>query len=457
MTPSLIQGDAGRFAVADLTAIAAAARQINAEHFAVLPSQDIQLLGESLHTESREWLAGIGMGAYAARPLQITASTAALGIRPARPWLDEAVFYSLIQELHDLKLQTASSINIVCPLQDLQPRFAGRLNVIAAERRDFWHVFVRPGNDAHALYEWPYLVGSRSLAPLAAQLLLSESLESLQQAAAAPDAAWALAPVEQTLPPAAPLPYLDAVFSDGITHSVSITAVGNTFSLYQIEHILRLAAQQQIGDIHTTSWGGLLVKNIAAADLPGWHTLLQQNHLSIGRPYAQTVWQYRPNDAAARELQQLFVQQQLQNGLRMWGRSISVNPDLCGLDASLLIQSRSQTLTRRPLFSLFAMQKNRSHKRIAQDLPLGDALTALTEYCSLPAFSDGLNHIPRLSAAAAQTVDIHRCGDCLAVYAPEYGEPAQGIAAGTAFADLPASFHCPVCDADLMRFHTLSQ
>ena len=39
------------------------------------------------------------------------------------------------------------------------------------------------------------------------------------------------------------------------------------------------------------------------------------------------------------------------------------------------------------------------------------------------------------------------CTICGHVYDPAVGEPAQGIAPGVAFADLPDDWSCPVCGA----------
>lgn len=37
------------------------------------------------------------------------------------------------------------------------------------------------------------------------------------------------------------------------------------------------------------------------------------------------------------------------------------------------------------------------------------------------------------------------CSNCGYIYDPEIGDPEAGVAAGTAFADLPADWICPVC------------
>ncbi len=46
----------------------------------------------------------------------------------------------------------------------------------------------------------------------------------------------------------------------------------------------------------------------------------------------------------------------------------------------------------------------------------------------------------------------YRCDVCGYVYDPEVGEAAAGIAAGTAFEDVPDDYECPVCGASKDEF-----
>jgi rubredoxin len=44
------------------------------------------------------------------------------------------------------------------------------------------------------------------------------------------------------------------------------------------------------------------------------------------------------------------------------------------------------------------------------------------------------------------------CGICWAVYDPSLGDPVAQVPPGTAFADLPADWTCPNCDAVPTKF-----
>lgn len=47
------------------------------------------------------------------------------------------------------------------------------------------------------------------------------------------------------------------------------------------------------------------------------------------------------------------------------------------------------------------------------------------------------------------------CKPCGYVYDPEKGNPASGVAPGTAFEDLPDDWICPVCGAGKEAFAAL--
>ncbi len=46
----------------------------------------------------------------------------------------------------------------------------------------------------------------------------------------------------------------------------------------------------------------------------------------------------------------------------------------------------------------------------------------------------------------------YRCKVCQWVYSPENGDPKRGINPGTEFEQLPADWHCPICQAGKEHF-----
>nr|WP_281062873.1 rubredoxin [Limnoraphis robusta] len=44
------------------------------------------------------------------------------------------------------------------------------------------------------------------------------------------------------------------------------------------------------------------------------------------------------------------------------------------------------------------------------------------------------------------------CKQCSMIYDPTEGDPDSGIAAGTAFEDIPEDWYCPICGASKKSF-----
>lgn len=49
----------------------------------------------------------------------------------------------------------------------------------------------------------------------------------------------------------------------------------------------------------------------------------------------------------------------------------------------------------------------------------------------------------------------YRCVVCDWIYDPAIGDPDSGIAAGTAFEDIPEDWSCPVCGVDKTNFEVV--
>lgn len=61
------------------------------------------------------------------------------------------------------------------------------------------------------------------------------------------------------------------------------------------------------------------------------------------------------------------------------------------------------------------------------------------------------------AAAAASAATRFECGICWQVYDPALGDDYGQVPAGTAFADLPAQWTCPGCEAAKHKFMPLPE
>ena len=63
-------------------------------------------------------------------------------------------------------------------------------------------------------------------------------------------------------------------------------------------------------------------------------------------------------------------------------------------------------------------------------------------------------HLARLNKLMEEDhrMDKYVCNVCGYVYDPEAGDPDNGVAAGTAFDDVPDDWACPVCGAGKSDF-----
>ena len=55
--------------------------------------------------------------------------------------------------------------------------------------------------------------------------------------------------------------------------------------------------------------------------------------------------------------------------------------------------------------------------------------------------------LSRAMEAGAQTAKLWICTSCGFIYDPAEGDPDGGVPPGTAFADIPDDWFCPVCGA----------
>ncbi len=82
----------------------------------------------------------------------------------------------------------------------------------------------------------------------------------------------------------------------------------------------------------------------------------------------------------------------------------------------------------------------------ANNIPPGTAFADLPDDWKCPICAAGKD---QFSSSAAET---YKCDICGYIYDPKKGDPGNNIPAGTAFSDLPDDWKCPICSADKSKF-----
>jgi len=66
-----------------------------------------------------------------------------------------------------------------------------------------------------------------------------------------------------------------------------------------------------------------------------------------------------------------------------------------------------------------------------------------------------MGFLPSPQPTKEALMDKYRCVICDYIYDPAEGDPGNGVAPGTAFADLPDDWVCPLCGADKSNFEKI--
>jgi rubrerythrin len=67
-------------------------------------------------------------------------------------------------------------------------------------------------------------------------------------------------------------------------------------------------------------------------------------------------------------------------------------------------------------------------------------------------YTEALNLMEGKAAFDRQSTQKWICKQCSMIYDPQVGDPDSGITPGTAFADIPDDWHCPICGATKKTF-----
>lgn len=402
----------------------------------------------------------------------IVCSYAAADIFPSTSWLTGTSYLYILEQF---RYSPTLEINICDPQQRLVPLFTGNLNFIASPHDDYWYLHLHlPGYEKEDYY--PVLIHTWDIATIA------QSIEELQEEANRIDDLFHLVnnsvdtnnrTFEEGLSiPFYPFPYYEGMNRMGLDqYWLGLYWRDNKYSLRFLKALCDLCLTCKIGKICITPWKSFIVKGIPVEHKITWEKFLGKNGINVRHSSLELNWHLPVDDPDAFDLKRFMVRNFDQNDISTYGLTFSVSSYYGKNFTSVVIVKNPQPtivgdFQVRPTYNVLYSQNfdpnTRVYKTYAQDVDKIDLPPLLMELSQL--YFDQLGEATNVVSHMAEEkdpkksleVNIYQCPACWTQYDSLYGDPAQGIATGTPFAQLPETYCCPTCEAPKGSFQRKS-
>jgi rubredoxin len=389
-------------------------------------------------------------------------------------WLSEGVY----KDIFDLvDYQPRLKINISDSNQSFTPLLTGNINWVAsAQAQHFWHIFIRFPR-TNVIYEWKEMVYTNDVARMSKHIeniiLQHKELFYDNKQANGDDLFQRVKQesyITKTAEAPARLPNFNLPYYEGLNryqdkYWLGIYRRDELFNITFLKDICRLCLQTKIGQVCSTPWKSLIIKNITEKNRHLWNNLLARHQVNVRHAANELNFQVEDNCAAGLKLKRYLLKRFNNEDTRTFGICIGIKTRRKSeVFSSILVR-------RRPLLTIagiemffvydilcaqnfnpnertgFVFSSNNPKVLLAEQLRRAILLYYKQQLTDIVAQEKA--SVPKKEAAPASETKtlVYQCKHCLTIYDEAYGEPANGIPKGTTFAALPASYCCPVCEA----------
>jgi rubredoxin len=401
-------------------------------------------------------------------------------------WVSEGLYKDI---LAGFDFRPRLKINLVESSQSLIPFFTGHINFISSAINNHWFCYIRrPG--ANELYNWPAGIYSPDI-PRISRLIEEYLLSPIgREDHAGPIAhpGWGdhLCTTIQSsssfpgspIPPPLQLPAFSVPYYEGFNRYGNKSWLGvyrreELFPLPFLKAVCLICLQTKIGQLYTTSWKSLLIKDIEDADLPLWEFALGKYRMNVRHASNELNWQMEDFCPEGLRLKRYLVRQLDQDDIRTEGLTFSIKTQRgSGLSGSVII--RKQELIRPGQLKLLDRYEiwytagfnphSKEYILFRKDLEKENLFPYLVSLCKefyqlqsekdmIPASAhSGLPGLPQQDERS-----LFRCRHCLTLYDEQYGDPENGIPPGTGFEQAPPDYSCPLCGGPKADFAVLEK
>ena len=387
-------------------------------------------------------------------------------------WLREGVYKDI---LDGFDFKPKLKINLADNNQTFIPFFTGNLNFIASRISNFWHLHIRFPK-TNIFYAWPSLIYTEDIAELSKLIeqdiftskdlfydkeqiegnVLFKKISALKRfITQTPDEALSL--------PDFQLPYYEGFNKYGNKYWLGIYNRNEQYTVKFLKDICSTCLQTRVGQIYTTPWKSLIIKDINPEDRKSWNWILAKNRVNVRHASNELNWQLEDLCEYGLKLKQHLVRQFDLVDLRTFKLSfaIKVNPKT-GLFGSVIIKKQERVeIDQQDKFDiLYTRDFNPNSKDFViyeQNVNyegLSASLIGLCDYFyDLQTDGDLFTTPEPVEAEKEEQVTyVHQCKNCFTVYDSIYGDAINNISPATTFDLLPETYCCPTCDSSKSDF-----
>jgi len=398
-------------------------------------------------------------------------------------WVKEGV-YKDIFDLFDYR--PAIKINIADNNQTFTPFFTGNINWIASKNIHFWYLYIRFPK-TNIIYQWKDLIYTNEIPRLSKfiEKIIFENPELYYDNNLAygdiiyeqvhSSISIISKPVEENLfLPEFKLPYYEGFNNYGTKSWLGLYQRNELFKVSFLKDICKLCLETKIGQLYTTPWKSLIIKNIDEKHRHLWSFILNRHRINVRHASNELNWQVEDTNEEGLSIKQHIIRQLDKDDVRTYGLCIAVKTQpKSGVFGSIIIKKQYNVIrdTLKPsskfdiLYSsgfnpnsneLIVFRNNVSKEHLATYL-ISLCKYYYENFCKNDLLKETAIKEEYFESNLSIPTMVYQCRKCLTVYDEEIGEPENKIAPGTLFNQLDSAYKCTVCDATKENFVLVSK
>ncbi|WP_262248558.1 rubredoxin domain-containing protein [Parapedobacter soli] len=403
----------------------------------------------------------------------IVSSYVSDGIFNQSRWLREGIYKDI---LASFEFVPKLKVNIVDANQSLVPYYTGNLNFVSSDIGNFWHVFVR-WPKANQLFEWSSLVYSMDIAEVCRQLekliLQGDGLPktgvrvrgaSLETKVKEAVSFHSQEPGRPLVESEFRLPYYEGFNRYEDKFWLGIYRPDETYTVSFLLDVCDACQTSRIGQLYTTPWRSLIIKDIRQEDRMVWDYILDKHRVNLRHASNELNWQLEdwcePALKLKRSIVRYFDRLNIRTYRLCFGIKIGTNSGIWG---SIILKDTTGG-SKEPCFDVLHTEDFNANARILipykQGVPQQSLPHVLKQLCDNyydSTIEGGLSSTRPAAhlSEAPEGVPTHprfQCTHCLSIYDAAYGDALAAVPPGLAFTDLPTDYTCGLCGAPKKDF-----